>query len=334
MASIKKSGSGWRAQVATLGVRESKVFSTKAEANAWAALRETEIRANKGTGIEGGHTVGEAFRRYEKEVSAHKRGHRWEAIRLAAIGRMEVDGVALADMQLVDATPEVWGKWRNNRLETVSGSTVNREFNLISNVYTYAAKEWKWVAIRPTTDVKRPKESRPRDRLYTDDEIDRLCFAMGFDLGGNEHVGTVTQRVAVAFLFAIETGMRAGEICGLMPRDVVGRVAKVDSKTEAGNRKVPLSTRAFDLLNLLPAPAEGKPIFGVSSDSVDTLFRKAKKRALIVDATFHDSRHLAVTRLAKKLGILDLARMIGHRDLRQLQVYYNETAEAMATRLD
>lgn len=32
MAFIKKSGSGWRAQVATLGVRESKVFSTKAEA--------------------------------------------------------------------------------------------------------------------------------------------------------------------------------------------------------------------------------------------------------------------------------------------------------------
>jgi integrase len=52
------------------------------------------------------------------------------------------------------------------------------------------------------------------------------------------------------------------------------------------------------------------------------------------DGTFHDTPHLAITRLAKKLGVLDLARMVGHRDLRQLQVYYNVTAAAMAARLD
>jgi integrase len=64
------------------------------------------------------------------------------------------------------------------------------------------------------------------------------------------------------------------------------------------------------------------------------MFRKAKARAMIADATFHDTRHLAITRLAKKLDVLDLARMVGHRDLRQLQIYYNETAEVMAVRLD
>ena len=32
--------------------------------------------------------------------------------------------------------------------------------------------------------------------------------------------------------------------------------------------------------------------------------------------------------------VLDLARMVGHRDLKQLQVYYNETAEEMAKLLD
>ena len=39
-------------------------------------------------------------------------------------------------------------------------------------------------------------------------------------------------------------------------------------------------------------------------------------------------------RLAKKLNVLDLARMVGHKDLRQLQVYYNETDETMAARMD
>jgi len=55
---------------------------------------------------------------------------------------------------------------------------------------------------------------------------------------------------------------------------------------------------------------------------------------MIDDGTFHDTRHLAITHLAKKLNVLDLARMVGHKDLRQLQLYYNESAETMATRLD
>jgi len=36
------------------------------------------------------------------------------------------------------------------------------------------------------------------------------------------------------------------------------------------------------------------------------------------------------TRLAQKLNVLQLARMVGHRDIRSLQTCYNETAESMA----
>jgi integrase len=49
--------------------------------------------------------------------------------------------------------------------------------------------------------------------------------------------------------------------------------------------------------------------------------------------TFHDTRHEAITRLAAKLNVLDLARMVGHRDIKQLQVYYNAPAEEIAMRL-
>lgn len=313
-------------------------MSTKAEAIAWATAREAEIRAGKATGIQVGRTVGDAFDRYEKEVSATKRGHRFEQLRLAAIGSWEVAGKPFRDMKLVDATSDVLGKWRDHRLTTdkVSGSTVNRELNLLSNVFTVAAKEWKWISASPTTSVRRPKDPQARDRLYTDDEIERICLALGFDLDDEQPAATVSQRVAVAFLFAIETAMRAGEICALVPRFVAGRVVTLPEEiTKNGTkRRVPLSKRAIDLLELLPLPAEGATIFGVSTKSLDTLFRKAKTRAGIEDATFHDSRHLAITRLAKKLHVLDLARMVGHRDLKQLQVYYNETAEEMAKLLD
>jgi integrase len=42
---------------------------------------------------------------------------------------------------------------------------------------------------------------------------------------------------------------------------------------------------------------------------------------MIDDLTFHDTRHEAISRLAKKLQVLGLARMVGHRDLRMLQIY-------------
>ena len=49
--------------------------------------------------------------------------------------------------------------------------------------------------------------------------------------------------------------------------------------------------------------------------------------------TFHDTRHEACTRLARKLDVLDLAKMIGHRDPRSLMIYYNPTASEIAKRL-
>jgi len=49
--------------------------------------------------------------------------------------------------------------------------------------------------------------------------------------------------------------------------------------------------------------------------------------------TFHDTRHEALTRIARKLDVLDLARMVGHRDARSLMIYYNATAEEIAQRL-
>jgi hypothetical protein len=92
MPTFERRAGPWRVQIYVKGVRDGGTFPTKAEAAAWAAKRETEIREDKATGIQRGKTVDDAFRRYEKEVSVHKPGHRWEALRLNAIGRTEIDG--------------------------------------------------------------------------------------------------------------------------------------------------------------------------------------------------------------------------------------------------
>lgn len=73
--------------------------------------------------------------------------------------------------------------------------------------------------------------------------------------------------------------------------------------------------------------------FGISSASLDSLFRKYRNKTTIENMTFHDTRHEAITRLAKKLHVLDLARMTGHRDIKKLMLYYNISAEDIAGKL-
>ncbi len=85
-------------------------------------------------------------------------------------------------------------------------------------------------------------------------------------------------------------------------------------------RNVPFSKRAVELLEFIYPE-----MIDVPKGSVTTLFRKAVIKAGIENLRFHDSRHEAIT---------NLARMIGHRDPKSLMIYYNATATEIASRLD
>jgi integrase len=109
---------------------------------------------------------------------------------------------------------------------------------------------------------------------------------------------------------------------------------------EAGARKtrsaraVPLSTTALTILDQLSG-VDGVKVFGLTSATLDALWRKARDRAMISDLHFHDTRGEALTRLSKKLDVMQLARVSGHKDLRILHaVYYRETVEDIARLLD
>lgn len=90
-----------------------------------------------------------------------------------------------------------------------------------------------------------------------------------------------------------------------------------------------MSPEALRIMSLL----DKEKLFDLSDKSRDTTFRLAVKRAGIKDLTFHDSRREATHRLSKKLSVMDLARVTGHKDLKMLLLYYNPTAESIAERL-
>lgn len=338
MASFRKTATGWRAEVYVKGARDSATFDTKAAAQQWALKRDTELRSiTSGAGSKT-HTVGDVLNDYRDKISPTKRGERWERLRLDLIGKKEVDGRPFSKIRLADLKPSHIAAWRDVRAREVSGASVSREMSLLSHALDVAHKEWGWLTSNPMKGVKRPADAPPRDRLISPKEIEAVTLALGYQEG--LPVGLPSQRVAVAFLFAIETAMRSGEILGLTSRtvDLEKRVAYLPLTKNGAARNVPLSTRAVELLALLPAVEEGKPLFGLSDKSRDTLFRKARDKAFAQTPkderlTFHDTRHEAITRLAKKLQPLDLARMTGHTNLNELLTYYNETAADIAARL-
>ena len=147
---------------------------------------------------------------------------------------------------------------------------------------------------------------------------------------GTEHTTTI-QRTCLAFLFALETAMRAGEIVGLRWEDVGAKSVRLPLTKNGDARAVPLSPRAREILAALPRTE--RPCFDLDPGTRDVMFRRLRDTARIPDLHFHDSRAEAIWRLSKKLDVMELARVIGHRDLKSLLLYYATSADDLADRL-
>ena len=304
------------------GQRRSKTFDTKRLAQAWVAEMVT-----KDTGVALlNSTLADLSARYEREVSEAKKGARWEMIRLKMYER---DYPKLFARKLSSIQREDIEQLIDDRLKQVKPSTVNRDLNLIANLFTQA-RRWRMMTHNPMADIKRPKDPPPRDRRISQEEIDRLLVALDHVDGAQPR--TQRQKVATAFLIALETAMRQGEICKVTWDDVhldERYVFLPHTITKTGvQRNVPLSKEAVRLIGTLPK--EKEEMLGVSAGVVSTMFRKAVADSAIDNLTFHDSRHEATTRLAQKLPVLDLARVTGHRDIKQLMTYYNKDARELA----
>lgn len=319
MASIRQRGSTWRAELYKDGVRESQSFSTKRQAVAWAQQREAELVGARLPD----HTVRQALERFATEVSPKHRGERWELSRIRLLCRDK-----LADVRLPALRPIHLAEWRERRLQVVSGASVRREMNLLQSVFKVCRKDWGWLNSDPLADVDRPPNPPSRRRRISQDEIDRITLALGYDGGAPV---TVSDRIALAFLFALETAMRSGEILGLTWVDIGPKSVQLPRTKNGDMRRVPLSARAREIINLLPSDA--MTVFNVAGATKDVLFRRARDAAKVSNLHFHDSRAEAIWRLSKKLDVMELARMIGHRDLKSLLFYYNADPDELADRL-
>lgn len=319
MATVRKLGTRWQAIIRRTGFPHlSKSFPLKSQANEWAVQTERDLLAGRYNPHK--HTVQDALTRYEREVSPKKRGKRWEQLRLRAFARHRI-----ASKPLSRLTEDDIATWREERLKSVQGATVRREMNLWQSVFEVARKEWRWIDRNPVDDVKKPAGNKPRRRGVSDVEIEQL---------EPHFTAPLMREVFLAFRLGVETAMRAGEMMTLERAqiDTQTRVAHLLLTKNGDERQVPLSPEALRIVESLLADGR-KSLFRVSNATRDKLFRDGKKTAKLEDLHFHDSRSEGISRLSKKMDVLELARVVGHRDPKSLMNYYRANAADIARRL-
>lgn len=318
-------GKKWRTIATHNYKQKTKVTKTKREGEIWEAgiLREM-AKSEEEKRIE--VTFSKVLERYRDEVTPTKRGKHWEFIRIQAF----LQSTLPIDKPVHTLTPDDLGKWRDERLKDVSAGTILRDFGLLSAILEHAKREWKYIEANPVRDVRKPREPDHRTVTYTRAQIKAILKQLDYHPG--QTIKSVSQAVAMCFLTALRTGMRAGEITGLT-WDRVKADYCILPVTKTVPRDVPLSTKAIRLIERMKG-FDKELVFGVKSQTVDALFRKARDRAGIEGVTFHDTRHSAATWMSRKVDILTLCKIFGWKNTKMALTYYNPKASDIAKMLD
>ena len=208
--------------------------------------------------------------------------------------------------------------YRDRALKSLKSSSVNRRLAVISHMFSIAKKEWNYKVDNPVLAIRRPRNPEPRDRRFSQDELDKL-------LKGNRadpHMKFIVE-------LALETAMRRSEIANVKPEHVRGKTLKI-VKAKIKPRTIPLTKRAQELLKFnLPIKK--------SANAILMCWKRLTKFYEIEDAHFHDLRHLSLQRFftIKKLSVPECQVISGHLEPRTLlRVYANLKAEDLVHKLN
>ncbi len=323
MATIRAMRNKWQAIVRRKGHPAlAKTFELRKDAEKWARQQERLIDAGEWVDQAQARqtSLAEMLDRYLNEVTVTKRGKVEETSRIHAFKRSE-----LAKYSASAISSQMIAAWRDVRLRTVKSSTVTKELNLLSHIFSVALRDWGLaLPANPVSRVRKPPQPEARNRVLKDSERTTLLVACADCRNPWIHPVVV---------FALETAARGGEILSLKWVDVElrAKTAKVMGKT--GSRSIPLSPLCTALLQSLPRSVDGR-VFPVSIEALKQAYARAVTRCGIKNFTFHDLRHDALTRLAKQgLSVLELRAISGHTTANMLQRYVAIDASDLAAKL-
>ncbi|MBI1180818.1 MAG: tyrosine-type recombinase/integrase [Alphaproteobacteria bacterium] len=325
MPSIRKRGTVWQAQVRRSGHPTiTRSFDRKGDATAWA--RETERDIDRlhlpvDFGLLRRTTVRDVLVRYRDTVTPTKRGAVQEAYKVRHLLRHPISCLSLEKL-----TPALIADYRDQRLKSVQGNTVQRELAVLRHALEMAMKEWGMpLSVNPVRQIRLPAGSRPRDRRLRPGEFETL-------VEGARNGRTVLLEPVIRV--AVETGLRRSELISLKWEDLssAGDVIAVHETKNGHRRRIPLTPEAKRVLSSLPRADDR--VFPITGNAVRLAWERLKKRLGLDDLHFHDLRHEAISRFFEMgLSVPEVALISGHRDPRMLFRYTHVQAAKVAVKL-
>ena len=255
------------------GKRISATRDTAKECEQWASQKIFEHKAqlkltddDKPT-----PTLAEVMALYHGKVGRHKPSASTESMYSRCLIR---DYPEIANKQIHQITSKDLTAWRNSRLQSVSPGTVRREIAYLSSVMSYAIKELFLMADNPFARLAKPAMPRPRSRRISDDEIAIILASATYTQGTKP---TQTQHyVAWAFLFAVHTAMRRGEILGITKDDIMDGYIHLPKTKNGDSRNVPLTPQARAMLTWLDI---GDRLIPLTEDAFKKSWQRVQKKS-------------------------------------------------------
>ena len=292
----------------------SRTFTLKNDAEVWARQTEASIERSDFPDSDRslkGIKLRQLLERYEETITPLKKSRAAEKYLLRTIKSHPIASLCLDKL-----TPSMVTTYRDDRLRSVSPSSVRRELAILQHCLEVAKNEWG-VALQqnPVSKIKKPAPGKARERRITVEELERLRTALAKCRNG---------LLSNIVMFAIHTGMRRGEILSIRWSDINFNASTVHlADTKNGEaRTVPLSSSALAALPATDNRAAGERVFPISPNAVRLAWERLKRRAGINDLHFHDLRHEAISRFFELgLSIPEVALISGHRDFKMLFRY-------------
>jgi integrase len=339
MASIQKRNAHYRARITRQGKSTlCATFYSRLEAVQWAKQTEAQLRLGLYEEPQNPRNptqevpFEEAATHYMSTHSIHKKIVRSETYRLQILIKRWKDlTLKQVDKQAVlSLRDDLLGLGR-------SGETVNHYFNTLSKLFQMVNNEWDLDIANPIKGIKRMPPAKGRTKRITT-SIEQLL------LGSCDALSLPLLRSIIQF--AIQTGMRRGELMGLTWADIdlPNRKAYLHDTKNGDPRQVPLTQDAVAILSALSKDESGK-VFPMSLVTLRIQFERvclfAKKQYTesgtnpFDDLRFHDLRHEALSRLSDTgLNVIELSHISGHRTLAMLKRYVHCSHAAIFKKLD
>lgn len=323
MATFRKRAGKWQARIQRKGYPDqTKTFSHRADALAWARMVESDIdrKLNINSGDAEKTTLGALLERYLHEITPNKKGAVEEAYRINAWLRHSMADSFIANLRGAD-----FARWRDQRIQDgKSANTIRLDLAVISNVYTVAKTEWGFESItNPIPNIRSPKLPNGRTRRVDDLELELIIS------------NTDSPFLPTFVILAVETGMRRGELARLEWQHVNfhKKTLWLPDTKNGHERTVPLSSKAIHTLSGLPKAHHGE-IFGITAHAMTIAFVRACKRAGFEDLRFHDLRHEAISRFFERgLSLPEVAAISGHKTWAMLTRYTHLKVETFVEKL-